>query len=297
MSAEFSNSVKCKKKGQSVMKKTILILAMLMLAATARADVTVQATQVGDTNEVAITYLVTSEPNLVRAFALDITVVGANIVDIKDYFTGESSSDSNGYGIFMGSIDLTNPAVPVWNNPVAPISYPNSAGEIPGQAITVEMGSLYKGAPNAPANSGLLCTIVVSDDCNVGLELEGRRGGITMETGDAPTGSVSLIGCEVVIEPPALPCMSEDNVAYATWTDPNIGEPNCWCYKFNCRGDSDDQQIGPFRVQSEDLAAFRTAFNKDDTILPSILYVTGAGVPVKGICADFDRRKIGPFRV
>ncbi len=58
------------------MKKLILVLAVLALAAPALADPVVKATQVGVTNVVEITYDVNETPdgNLFRAFALIIDV-------------------------------------------------------------------------------------------------------------------------------------------------------------------------------------------------------------------------------
>ena len=282
------------------MKRIVLALVVLMLTAPAMADVVVEANQVGDTNEIAITYLVTGEPNHVRAFALDISVTDGNIVSIKDFFVGECTSDSNGYGIFMGSIDLTDVNIPVWNNPVAPITHPNAAGEIPGPAITVEMGSLYKGAPNAPADSGLLCTIVVSD-CNATVNLveEGRRGGITMENGNPPTGTVYLYGDALEC---AQQCMKASHLAYNRWLGgthmanevPPLptapwSEPDCWCYPRHCRADADGAPIAPgvaMWVSLADLSLLRSALSK--------MYTDPVNWPTGGECCDFDKAMIAP---
>ena len=54
------------------MRRIVLILAVVMVAAPAWAGITVSAEQVGDTNEIAIWYQMDpGDANLPRAFALD----------------------------------------------------------------------------------------------------------------------------------------------------------------------------------------------------------------------------------
>jgi hypothetical protein len=65
-----------------------------------------------------------------------------------------------------------------------------------------------------------------------------------------------------------------------------IGRPDCWCYKYHCRGDYNGVKTGPFQVQLLDLQGLAAAYNKMD-----------AAMPAGGICADFNHTKTGPFRV
>jgi len=85
---------------------------------------------------------------------------------------------------------------------------------------------------------------------------------------------------------PTLTDMNEYN-AWVKW-----GEPNCWCFKRQCRGDSNGGKLGAYWVGSNDLNLLRRAINKNDVCLAGISY---SGVP--GICADFDHVKQGSYRV
>jgi len=62
---------------------SVLLLTIACKTVPAQADVYITAAQVGDTNEVIISFDATSETNLVRAFALDIKLDNdANIVSV-----------------------------------------------------------------------------------------------------------------------------------------------------------------------------------------------------------------------
>jgi hypothetical protein len=71
---------------------------------------------------------------------------------------------------------------------------------------------------------------------------------------------------------------------YTDWV--TFGKPSCWCFQRQCRGDINGTVQGIFWVGSQDLDAFRLAFNKQV-----------AQLPVNGICADLDHAAQGPFRV
>ncbi|MCD4831981.1 MAG: hypothetical protein K8R02_09315 [Anaerohalosphaeraceae bacterium] len=81
-------------------------------------------------------------------------------------------------------------------------------------------------------------------------------------------------------------CMSSCNPSFWDWLE--WDKPSCWCYRYNCRGDIDGIQNGPFRVSNVDLQVFLQAFNKTDEELMQIN---------NGICADLNHHKEGPFRV
>jgi hypothetical protein len=92
----------------------------------------------------------------------------------------------------------------------------------------------------------------------------------------------------VNVPPPEEPkdCMklgAPERAAWDAW-----GQPDCWCYSRQCRGDADGIKTGPFWVAIPDLNLFRTAFNKSDIVLQNV---------VNGICCDADHAKTGPFRV
>jgi hypothetical protein len=78
--------------------------------------------------------------------------------------------------------------------------------------------------------------------------------------------------------------MKESAPEFAQWDA--WGRPDCWCYKYHCRGDYNGVKTGPFQVQLLDLQGLAAAYNKMD-----------AAMPAGGICADFNHTKTGPFRV
>jgi hypothetical protein len=188
------------------MKKIVMCLVVLLAAAPAMAlpDVNVVATQVGDTAEVDITAETFGSGAIPRAFALDITVDAGQIVGISNFFSGECSTGAKGYGIFPANFNrFIDADDPCWGEPnYTPVADAcdlpgDTQPGIPGTGITIEMGSLYKGA-NSPPNPSTLCRIEVSQDCNVALALNIGRGKIVLEDGNEPA-SVDLTGCKVTI--------------------------------------------------------------------------------------------------
>jgi len=191
------------------MKKMFLVLVVLLLVAPAMAEVKItceqnlRAATASDANIVTVSYVATSEVNLPRAFALDITLAdtgtigGAVITSVTAAKTGESAVGSQGYGIFLGSdgIDINGTTGAIeygrgFGSPVANPADPCAATGIGTNKVTVELGSLYGGVqgvsnPNAPAQSGVLCTFRVNNKIsNVTITLNQRRGGIVMEDPD-----------------------------------------------------------------------------------------------------------------
>jgi hypothetical protein len=146
------------------MKKSIFALLVLMLAGTVTAaNVAITVTPLADNNGWAsISY--TADAN-VRAFALDVQVTGANIVDVNHYHKGESKASSKGFGIFLGDngVDINDAGgVDGWGSPVAASSEPGAAGTgIGTNKVIIGMGALYEDG-NQPPLSGKLCDIKIS---------------------------------------------------------------------------------------------------------------------------------------
>jgi len=205
------------------MKKIILVIALLMLVTPALATVTITATPAG-ANDVTISYSVSGETKLVRAFALDISVADPNvkIANISNYKIGESTSGSPGYGIFVGTIQINdaNGGVISWGTPVAGPNEPDHPTQLNSKKITLEMGSLYQMSipANAPLNSGTLCKITLAGcvshpatSAAVALAENALRGGIVMEDPNIAPTSVVLNGCTVALPaclyvPPGCTC-------------------------------------------------------------------------------------------
>jgi hypothetical protein len=283
------------------MKKIMfLALAVAVLAAPAWAVVNIIATteQVVvngtpvDTDTVVITYEVVGEANPVRAFAFDVTVqdpcgdpgADAHIVDINE---AELNVD---YWVYPGSIDI-NEAGEV-NDVGTPIADP--CGPVPidtqpglGSAgITVEMGSLYVGAPNAPPTSGVLLKFYVDDNCLVNISENVSRGGVVME------GVASKV---TTIWPVASVTMyTGTDIAY--WR--SVGKPKCFC-RFKggrqCKGDASSDRdgnalFGFWYVGASDLNVLTPNYEvKEPTHGAGILGTTvnnGAGKMIPAICAD-----------
>ena len=216
------------------MREILLVVVVFMIAAPVFAQ-TVTVSCATDGNEVTVSYDVPGgSPNNVRAFALDIDVDnGATIDSIDGYKIGESNSVSQGYGIFVGSIQISGDTVTDYDDPIPPGSDPCVAGVLGDSAITVELGSLYDDSNYAPDSNGVLFTFKVSGDCTVTISENARRGGIVMED---PNESVSPdfgSGCTVSV----TDCYG-DGPDRTEWEA--AGSPASWCWPRQCHGDTDN---------------------------------------------------------
>ncbi len=253
------------------MRKFALVVAMLLFVAPAMAAVTVTATPSG--TDVTIAW--SSTPDIVRAFALDITVdEGAKI-------TATSSPNSN-YYIYPGTIVIdAGGVVTDYNTPVAESGdHPDTQPGLGTGGITIEMGSLYAATDpvhnTPPGTSGNLITVTVdlqgAQDCNLTVALNGARCGMVLENGSSPSTNL-----------PTTVKVSGECYAgqpdYAQWVA--AGKPICWCYPRQCHGDADGLQEGGGKVPLvwvgvNDLAILGTSWKKN----PGDLGYDG--------CADFD---------
>ena len=178
------------------MRKIVVALVVLMLAAPAWAEVHVYCTD--DNGEVTISYDATSEPNLVRGFALDITVdSGAQITSVTEL-------DDVNYWFHPGTIEINDTTFLVDSNGTAladPCDHPDTKPGPPSVGITIEMGSLYYPAtgtasPNSPGKLGDLVKLVVDNSCVMTIAENAIRGGVVMENPDEVV-DVNLGTCEI----------------------------------------------------------------------------------------------------
>jgi len=263
------------------MKKAIIVLGVVLLAVSARADVKIITMANG--NEVTISYDATGEMELVRAFALDVTVTGGTIIDVKDYAIG---ADNGGYGIFPANfsryitVDPQTGEVADWGvagyTPVADANDIGSAGALGGPAITLEMGSLYD--TMAPGPTGVLCTVTVSDGTTqFCVTLNDVRGGIVLEDGTQATADLSDACPGTCCGPPIPPDQRQDFDAYI-----DAGaDPTCWLTPYQCDGDADGETEGfqKYRVGLQDLNLLIMSWQKK--------------INDADPCADFDHRAEG----
>jgi hypothetical protein len=275
------------------MKKYMLMLALVVIASPAWAVVTLSVVDNGDCTA-DIMYNVTVEPNKVAAFALDISVDVGTIVDVNDFHTGVSVAGDAGYGIFPANFDreiTVNGDGTVnqdqWDNaaynPVADGNDKGAAGALGTAAITVELGALYKGDNNAPASSGVLCSIEVSESCTVSLAGNAIRGAVVLEGAGEPSsvvytpGPVACAGGEL--------CLPASDPGYNDWVA--LGMPECWCYPRQCYGDADGLSEGGgkvpvYYVHFNDLNILLAAWDVSEPL-------DGPGIlsTANGVCADF----------
>jgi hypothetical protein len=119
------------------------------------------------------------------------------------------------------------------------------------------MGSLYVGAPNAPATSGVLCRLIVDDNCLVQMEDNVSRGAVVMEG----------VGSKVTTNYTGTSNAMYNGTDIAQWR--LIGRPKCWCryYKGDgrqCHGNADGvgQGLGKNKwVFTYDTEIYRAAYN------------------------------------
>lgn len=197
------------------MKRFSLVMVVLLFAVPALADVKIIAEQdPQDPMKALIKYEVTGEPNLVRAFALDITCAEANIIEVNDFVPGDNLGN---YGIYPSSFDAevtVNPDGTVspgeWDPPYSPEADPADDGTQPGLGtggLTVEMGSLYTDTP--PGLTGLLCSVKVDGSGTVCVALNAARGEVVMENAAPPVGNV-ILGEDACVElGDVCPCMGD----------------------------------------------------------------------------------------
>jgi hypothetical protein len=200
------------------MKRSLVLIMALLLAAPALGTVTITCTDAGS-GVLQINYDVSGEPAKVRALALDITVDSGVIFSDTDA-NSYSGGEGNKYGIFPGKIDLTDPNTPIWGDPIAPSSDPGAGGTGLGTSrVIIEMGSLYEPNLSGPGDSGTLIQLDLdpngATECNVVIVTEATRGGVVLENGDTP--GITSPGCSISFgEPP----------------------PACWGYTWQCDGDA-----------------------------------------------------------
>jgi hypothetical protein len=171
----------------------LTVLAALLLTPHALATVKVF---LQDSNGVALVKYQCTAGEIVRAFALDVTVDQGVIFRVSDFFVGVSSPGARGYGIFPASFrdhatvnsgtnvtyDLTQ---------YSPLAVPadNSGGTQPGlnsNGVTLELGGLWDPTqPLAiPPSSGTLCALHLSRAANVSVAPNASRGGVQVSPPD-----------------------------------------------------------------------------------------------------------------
>jgi hypothetical protein len=258
------------------MKKLVFVAVILLLAGPVWAlDIECTVGEGADANLVTITF---SGAVDIRAFALDIELDGdGTFSDVQCLSAGF------GYQVYPGDIDIDSQGnVDDWGSCKCSGSYPGTLDD--SNSMTIEMGAMYEpGIEPDPCEAGDLVSFRVSGTTalpDVTIAVNVIRGGAVDE--DAATVTPSITGCPI-ITCPTCDCLSSAAREYAEWHQ--WGEPDCWCYQRQCRGDIDGLQQGPFWVSLNDLNIFRICFNQMTPLPPGCE------------CADLDHALQGPFPV
>ena len=265
------------------MKKIVFTLVVLVFAAPALADVNITVAQVGESNEVIISFDASSETNRVRAFGLDIQLDSdANVLSV----TGLSLTD---YWVNPGTIQIAADGTITYLGTIA-AEYSDLPGDtLPGPpdgtGVTLEAASLYAPvgptSPNAPARFGDLASVIVSADCNLCITANVSRAGATGIVMEDPDEVVTVnypSPCVFIdINDTPTECLKEDAPEYDEWVA--WGKPLCWCYAKQCRGDINGSSFFGKPITLTDLNIFKLAFNIVDQELALV---------TDGICADLN---------
>lgn len=176
------------------MRRIILVLFSFLLAVIpVRAEVQVYVEQ-GD-GMALLKYRCTAG-EVVRAFALDVSVDQGQIVGISDFFRGESTPAAQGYGIFPSAFRdhiKIGPGTNIdWGvSDYTPVANPadNPTGTLPGlgsSGVTLEFGALWDPSEPAaiPAPEGTLCALRISQSANVSVRASESRGGVVAANPD-----------------------------------------------------------------------------------------------------------------
>ncbi len=169
----------------------VLLNCLLLVSARAEVRVFVQE----EDRAAAIKYECASG-EVVRAFALNVSVDRGLITGISNYFKGESTPSAQGYGIFPAAfrdhITVGTGTDINWDvagyTPLAVVS-DRPADTLPGlnsSGVTLEFGGLWD--PTVPATippaTGTLCTLQLSQAAKVSIAANLSRGGVISASSD-----------------------------------------------------------------------------------------------------------------
>ena len=188
------------------MKKQCLLCSLVLLLYSARATVQVFVLQ---TNGLATINYQCTAGEVVRSFALDVTVDSGQILGITNYFRGLSTAAARGYGVFPASfrdnVTVLSGTNADWTPPAySPLAVPadNPGGTLPGlgsTGVTLEFGAIWDPtiAAAAPPSTGTLCALILSQTARVTVGPNAARGGIVPSPPDlsiTPVFSGALVG-------------------------------------------------------------------------------------------------------
>jgi hypothetical protein len=176
------------------MRTWALLLGSCLFVAPVMASVNIVVEDVDGLAQ--ISYQCTSG-EVVRAFALDVTVDAGRILEVDDFFLGESTAAAQGYGIFPASfrdhVTVLSGTEATWDAPgYCPVADPEDdpAGTLPGlgsSGVTLELAALWDPAMLGaiPGPEGVLCSLRISEDAVVSVSANEARGGVMSADSEA----------------------------------------------------------------------------------------------------------------
>lgn len=177
------------------MKTLALFASLLMVALTGKGGVRVF---VSETNGLAAIRYECTAGEVIRAFALNVTVDRGQILAVTNYLRGPSSAATPGYGIFPASfrdhVTVTSGSNANWAvsgySPAAVVG-DNPGDTLPGlgsSGVTLEFAAIWDSGVLAtiPPAAGLLCSLQLSQTANVSVAPNTSRGGIIPSPPDLP---------------------------------------------------------------------------------------------------------------
>ncbi len=267
--------------------KRLMAILVLVVAVPAMAAVTFTADGTGGKLQIAYT---TSDGDLPRGVALRIAADGGAMVDSAAAVVVDPA--------FNAFIDWA------YSNPLNyavgdghPLAKFDMAGALDADAadFSVSMGVLdptgNQGA--GPASTTNLITItfknIPAEGSNVTISGDTLRGPASGVVGSVLTSNLPIT---VKVMPAGeVKCVKPDAPFFAAWQ--SFGEPACWCYARNCKGDADGKSQGNAitgfaYVFSNDLNVLIAGWNiKEAPKGPGIMSIPNA------VCADFNRDQQG----
>jgi hypothetical protein len=193
------------------LKSTLGLLIGLLLIVTAQAEVRVF---IQDSNGVALVKYQCTAGEVVRAFALDVSVDNGQILGISNFLRGPSKAGATGYGIFPAAF---RDHIPIgggtninWKtSDYTPLAAVSDAPEatLPGlnsRGVTLELGGLWDPTDPAaiPGSAGTLCALTLSQPAKVSVAANARRGGVVSafpESVIQPVFSAAPVGPMITI--------------------------------------------------------------------------------------------------
>lgn len=145
---------------------------------------------IADSNGIACLKYECTAGEIVRAFALDVSVDRGQITGVSNFFRGESKAGATGYGIFpasfrdhlaAGGVTNVNWGAPEYT-PLA-VAADSPSDTLPGlnsTGVTLELGGLWDPtiAAAIPGPAGVLCTLALSQPARASVTANLTRGGV-----------------------------------------------------------------------------------------------------------------------